>query len=459
MILQKTLAFIEENHMLEECETVILGVSGGADSVCLLLVMEEICKQKNIAIKVVHIEHGIRGKESIKDAKFVEKLCKEKEIPFFLYSYDVPDVARESGESVEEAGRRLRYEAFEKTAAQFPKAKIAVAHNENDDAETVLFHMARGTGLLGLIGIAPVRGNIIRPLLAVSRKEIEAYLEARGQDYCTDSTNALTIYARNRIRHEVLPALEQVNEKAVSHIAKMSYRLSEVADYIKEETKRICAECAEEYEMRDAFLVKKQELYHYPVFLRKEVLYTLYTKLAGSCKNIGEEHIMQLLELFDRQTGKQIDLPYHCQAFRVYEGIRLQKGSKKELNGKRKGQIESLASEFTFRIIDRNSQNLEIPKNKYTKWFDYDRISVKLQIRFRQEGDYFLLDESGRKKKLKDYFIDEKIPREDRDEIPLLADGKHVLWIVGYRISAYYKVTGNTTRILEVHYNGGNNNE
>ena len=165
---------------------------------------------------------------------------------------------------------------------------------------------------------------------------------------------------------------------------------------------------------------------------------------------------MQLLELFDRQTGKQINLPYHCRAFRVYEGIWIQKDGEKEDDSEKKNQIKSLTSAFTFRIIDRNSQNLEIPKNKYTKWFDYDKINVKLQIRFRQEGDYFLLDDSGRKKKLKDYFINEKIPREDREKIPLLVDGKHVLWIVGYRISAYYKVTGNTARILEVHYNGGN---
>lgn len=448
MIIQKTLAFIEENHMLEECETVILGVSGGADSVCLLLVMEEICKQKNIAIKVVHIEHGIRGKESINDAEFVEKLCKEKEIPFFLYSYDVPNVAKESGESLEEAGRRLRYEAFEKTAAQFPKAKIAVAHNENDDAETVLFHMARGTGLLGLTGIAPVRGNIIRPLLAVSRTEIEAYLKAKGQNYCTDSTNELTIYARNKIRHEVLPALERVNEKAVSHIAKTSYLLSEVADYIKEETKKICAECAEEYKMRDAFLVKKQELYHYPVFLRKEVLYTLYTKLAGSCKNIGDEHIMQLLELFDRQTGKQINLPYHCRAFRVYEGIWIQKDGEKEDDSEKKNQIKSLTSAFTFRIIDRNSQNLEIPKNKYTKWFDYDKIKNGLVLRQRRPGDFMMIG-GGHKKAIRRILMDDKVPQSNRETLNMLTDGGHVLWIPDTgRMSEYYKITGETRLIL-----------
>ena len=373
-----------------------------------------------------------------------------------MYSYDVPKEAKESGESTEEAARRLRYEALQKTAMQFPKAKIAVAHNENDDAETVLFHMARGTGLRGLGGITPVRGNIIRPLLCLSRAEIEAYLREKGQGYRTDSTNLLTIYARNKIRHEVLPALEAVNGKAVSHIAKSSHMLTEVADYIKEETMRVCEKCVEEQNEKNGFLVKKQELFLYPVFLRKEVLYTVYTTLAGSCKNVGEEHIMQILALFEKQTGRHIDLPYSCEAMRVYEGIRLQKKKEKADDNEKKNQMESLASAFSFRILDGNSQNLEIPKNQYTKWFDYDKINVKLQIRTRQEGDYFLLDESGRKKKLKDYFIHEKIPREYRDTIPLLADGKHVLWIVGYRISAYYKVTPKTTKILEVHFDGGN---
>ena len=453
MILQKTLSFIEENHMLEKCETLILGVSGGADSVCLLLLMEEICGQKGIALKVVHVEHGIRGKESIADAEFVEKLCAEKKIPFYLYSYDVPEEAQKRGESLEETGRFLRYEALEKTAMQFHKAKIAVAHNQNDDAETVLFHMARGTGLRGLAGIVPVRENIIRPLLCLSRAEIEAYLEEKGQVYQVDSTNLLTVYARNKIRHEVLPVLETVNEKAVSHIAKTSYMLAEVADYVQGETERICEKCVEEQGAGYGFLVKKQELFQYPVFLRKEVLYTVYTRLTGSCKDVKEEHIIQMLALFEKQTGKYIVLPYDCRVFRVYEGIRIQKNRVDEKNKEKENQ---LLSAFTFRIIDRNIQNLEIPKNQYTKWFDYDKINVKLQIRTRQEGDYFLLDESGKKKQLKDYFIHEKIPRECRDQIPLLTDGKHVLWIVGYRISAYYKVTPKTAKILEVHYNGGN---
>ena len=218
MILQKMLSFMEKYHMLDGCKTLVIGVSGGADSVCLLLLLEKVCKERGILPVVVHIEHGIRGKESLSDAAFVENLCKQKDILFHRFSYAVEKIAKESGESTEEAGRRLRYDTFFQVAEQYEQAKIAVAHNENDQAETVLFHLARGSGIKGMGGIPPVRGNIIRPLLGVSRAEIEQYLKEAGQPYCTDSTNALDIYARNRIRHEALPSLNGVNAQAVSHI-------------------------------------------------------------------------------------------------------------------------------------------------------------------------------------------------------------------------------------------------
>lgn len=196
------LSFMEKYHMLDGCKTLVIGVSGGADSVCLLLLLEKVCKERGILPVVVHIEHGIRGKESLSDAAFVENLCKQKDILFHRFSYAVEKIAKESGESTEEAGRRLRYDTFFQVAEQYEQAKIAVAHNENDQAETVLFHLARGSGIKGMGGIPPVRGNIIRPLLGVSRAEIEQYLKEAGQPYCTDSTNALDVYARNRIRHE-----------------------------------------------------------------------------------------------------------------------------------------------------------------------------------------------------------------------------------------------------------------
>lgn len=455
MILPKMLSFIEKYHMLDGCKTLILGVSGGADSVCLLLLMEKICAERGIVPVVVHIEHGIRGKESLEDAAFVENLCKEKGILFHLYSYDVKRIARESGESTEEAGRRLRYATFAEMAEQYEAAKIAVAHNENDNAETVLFHLARGSGLKGMSGIPPVRGNIIRPLLSVSRCEIEEYLRKENQPYRTDKTNFSDIYARNRIRHEVLPVLESVNAKAVVHIGQTAGEMAEAAAYIEEETKKAAAHCVKKEPDGRGFLVKEREFIEYPAFLQGQILYHVLSGAAGSKRDIAREHIKQISGLMQKQVGRSICLPYGCTARRVYEGIFI---AYEEID-KKQSFIKKNEEDFAFHIFENDFQMVEIPKNQYTKWFDYDKIENGLQIRTRQEGDFFWLDEKGRKKKLKSYFIDEKIPREEREQISLLADGSHILWIVGYRISAYYKVTKKTRRILEVQYHGGKKNE
>ena len=439
--------------MLDGCRTLVIGVSGGADSVCLLLLLEQICKERGILPVVVHIEHGIRGKESLSDAAFVENLCRQKQILFHLFSYAVEEIAKQNGESTEEAGRRLRYAAFEQVAEQYESAKIAVAHNENDQAETVLFHLARGSGLKGMGGILPVRGNIIRPLLGVSRVEIEAYLKEVGQPYCTDSTNASDVYARNRIRHETIPSLTGVNAQAVSHIGQTAAELAEAAEYIREQTKEALLRCVagkiEDMKACGSVCIKEEELCSYPLFLQGNIIYDLLGMLAGSQKDMTREHVASVLALLKKQVGRRVSLPYHCTAERTYGGILIECG--------KKPQKEETVTEdaFTFRVFSNDPKIGEIPKNQYTKWFDYDKIEHGTQIRTRQEGDFFVLDEKGGKKKLKSYFIDEKIQSAVRDRIPLLADGSHILWIIGYRISAYYKVTKDTKRILEVRYDGG----
>lgn len=447
MILQKMLSFMEKYHMLDGCKTLVIGVSGGADSVCLLLLLEKVCKERGILPVVVHIEHGIRGKESLSDAVFVENLCKQKDILFHRFSYAVEKIAKESGESTEEAGRRLRYDTFFQVAEQYEQAKIAVAHNENDQAETVLFHLARGSGIKGMGGIPPVRGNIIRPLLGVSRAEIEQYLKEAGQPYCTDSTNALDVYARNRIRHEALPSLNGVNAQAVSHIGQAAEEFSEVFAYLEAQAKEAEAHCVTN-EGQGA-RIGQEAFCACPVILQKQIVYDLLGRLAGAKKDITREHVAQVLALMEKQVGRKISLPFGLVAARTYEGIWIGQEKVQKKEGNRKEEA------FAFRIFSNNPKIGEIPKNQYTKWFDYDKIEHGTQIRTRQEGDFFVLDEKGGKKKLKSYFIDEKIQSEERDRIPLLADGSHILWIVGYRISAYYKVTKDTRRILEVRYDGG----
>lgn len=450
-MIDKIHSYVDKYHMITQGDTIIVGVSGGADSVCLLLVLMELRKRIPFTIRVVHIEHGVRGDTSKQDALFVKSLCNENGISEVEYSYDVPHIAREQGISVEEAGRKLRYQAFDQEAGKVERAKIAIAHNQNDNAETMLHHLVRGSALQGIAGIAPVRGNIIRPLLCVTREEIEAYLAERGQNYCTDATNFELVYTRNRIRHEVLPVLKQINAQAVPHMSGAAEVLRETQEYMQLQTEQL--KLAAVTIDGDRVTLYKDRICQEPEIIRKLLIHQLIGEQAGSRKDIASVHINDVLHLFDLQVGKSINLPYGLRAERIYEGVRLTKRDKSE-SGKEPVRLEDSQC-FSCRIFDNNMDIGKIPKKKYTKWLDYDKIEDNLCVRNRYTGDFFLLDETGKRKKLKQYFVDEKIPQEQRDEILLIADGSHIVWVVGYRISAKYKVTENTRRILEIQYDGG----
>ena len=215
---EKVFAYIREHHMLQAGDRVVVGVSGGADSACLLFLLLEWQKEVPTDIAVVHVDHGIRA-EAGEDARYVEQLCEERGIPFFLTRAEVRNRARMEKISEEEAGRRTRYEAFEKAAKEWGATKIAVAHNSNDRSETQLFHLFRGSGIRGLASILPVRDRIIRPLLCLERWEIEKFLQQRGIVYCKDATNEEDDYTRNRIRHHILPyAEENIVKCCVAHM-------------------------------------------------------------------------------------------------------------------------------------------------------------------------------------------------------------------------------------------------
>ena len=241
--MQKVFAYMEEHAMIHAGDKVIAGVSGGADSMCLLFVLLDYRRLLPFSLTVAHVEHGVRGQESIGDARFVEKICREHKIDYRLVSCQVVEIAKREKLSVEEAGRRARYEAFERIREEMGADKIAVAHNQDDQAETVLFQIARGSGLRGAGGIRPVRGNIIRPLLCLSRAEIEAYLRGRSQTWRTDATNSGLDYARNRIRHQILPVFEkEINSASRAHIAALAQELQHVQAYMEQETENcLCA--------------------------------------------------------------------------------------------------------------------------------------------------------------------------------------------------------------------------
>lgn len=230
---EKAEALIRKYNMIEENDVVIAGVSGGADSVCLLFVLCALKEKYDFSIRVCHVNHGLRGADADADEQFVKELCRKLNVPCRVFHRDVELIARKRKQSPEEAGRMVRREAFEIMCREEGGTRIAAAHHCDDNAETILLNLARGTGIRGLCGIRPVYGKWIRPLLGVSRGEIESALSEEGISWRRDMSNEDDIYTRNRIRHHILPSLQtQVNPETVRHLNELSRQAQEVWDYI-----------------------------------------------------------------------------------------------------------------------------------------------------------------------------------------------------------------------------------
>lgn len=466
----------EQEKLIEPGDLVLAGVSGGADSVCLLLLLLELRERMDFSLEVIHVEHGIRGEESRQDAGFVEALCGKRGVKCHVCRVLVPEYAASQKIGLEEAARILRYECYQKEAKKTGRTsvKIALAHHADDNAETILFQMVRGSGIKGLRGMQAKRAltegiTIIRPLLKMTRGEIEQYLREQGQTYRQDSTNLDTDYSRNRIRHEVLPQLEKINSRAVSHIVQSAGMLGELLDYLEEQVAKVMQEeCCFE---ADTCRIRQDLFVKYPAVLQREVVHRTLGMAAGSRKDIGSVHVETVLKLAGLQVGRKGNLPYGMEAERTYEGICIRHTREKDsgevkqyeitrqmLQRAEQGETVGISlpdGRLQLRIIDFHGQMKEIEKKKYTKWLNYDKIECGLRIRRRAGGDYLTIDEMGHRKKLKEYFIGEKVPGNERDAIWLLAVGSHIIWVVGGRISADYKIGKSTKKILEVQMMGG----
>ena len=445
----KIYEYVMKNHMIVPGGHVTVGVSGGADSMCLLFVLFKMRERIPMDLYVVHVHHGLRGKEADCDAEFVEGICRRLGVSSQTFYGDVKDMALREGISVEEAGRQFRYACFERVRQCYGDGVIAVAHHMDDQAETVLMNLFRGSGLKGLAGMAPVRERIVRPLLCVSRTEIEDYLKVRGISYRTDESNNHRDYTRNRIRLDILPyANQNINSCASRHICKTAAQMGEVWDYVHTQSeaafKEIVTSTGEGMLFADSNGLSKVH-----TLVQSMVIRCMVLAWAGKLKDIEAFHVEKVLGLLEKPVGKEVDLPYGLKAVRKYDGLLILKGSSVFNDESEMPQIELSIMEW--------KEQEGIPKNQYTKWFDYDKIKCKPLIRNRKSGDYLTVDKFGKRKKLSRYMIDEKIPREQRDRIWLLADGDHVMWVIGHRISEYYKITEGTRRILEAKIKGDKN--
>lgn len=319
LFFKKVTEYIEEFNMIESGDSIVVGVSGGGDSVCLFLILNELRKKKDFDLYAVHINHGIRGITATRDEIFAKELCEREGIPCNVYQLDVIERAKKDKETVEEAGRKARYEVFEREASKYQNGKIAVAHHVNDQAETVLFNMIRGSGLKGMGGILPVRNNIIRPLLCVTKEEILRYLDEDGEEYCTDETNEDDSYSRNCIRNNVIPGLEKVQPESVVHIARTAQELREAQEYIEEKAKELyinsVSESNGEY-LIDLKVLKNEK----PIILRYVIIYTMQN-LLEEWKDITRIHINDVLSLKGKGKGKEIHLPKGIVAKKIAGGI------------------------------------------------------------------------------------------------------------------------------------------
>ncbi len=425
---------LRQQEMVQPGQTVAAALSGGRDSVCLLHVLQQLSVKLSFKLMAVHVHHGLR-EEADADEAFCRKLCEDLGIELWTNRVDTPARVKADGESVEEAARNLRYAVFEELVKTGNVQRIALAHHQQDQAETVLLHMLRGSGLTGLCGMKAKRLPYIRPLLEVPAAEIDDYIKENALPHVEDSSNQDTAYRRNHIRHQLLPLLQrEYNPEIVRALAHMAVRLQEEEDYLNMQTPDVSEEISISW------------LLQYPVNLQKRIL-RKWLREHGLVQDVQQVHIEQLLDLVRGSTGRRISLPKGLTAQKSYDILVIHRSIPCQIlqQGFPSFQMEYMPLAQAIKHWDNQQQ---VPALKEEKWLSADVLESKPVWRTRRTGDYIVV--AGGRKKLKDFLIDEKVPREERDKLLLLADGAHILWVFGYRISDAVKITENTQQVLHV---------
>ena len=450
---KKIKAFIEKHQLIEPKDELVLGISGGADSMMLLHYFYSYKEEYDISLKVAHIHHGLREAAEL-DARLVEETCKQYGIPFYRHNCQIKVLAACKKISEEEAGREERYNFF--ISLLNPNGKIVTAHNMNDQAETMLMRFVRGTDITGLAGILPRRDQIIRPLLCLTRKEIEAYCKANHVAYRHDETNFKPIYTRNKMRLECIPYMEQAfNPSLIKVLGDHSELYQEEDEFLRAHTEEVLEKCICEQSVDEVVLDEEQLAQLHP-YMQKRILLAVTGLLIGR-KDITSRHLLSCTELMHLQTGKEVHLPNGLVVKKDYKGIIFTKEKEKitycidlELGSQYidNAQLEVILTKVNMTeemLKERIGQKNE---NIYTKYIDYGRIKSGLQIRTRRPSDFIQL--GGGTKKLKKLFIDDKISKTIRDTMPLIADGDEIVWIIGSRLNIDYYMTECTKELLEI---------
>lgn len=442
--------------MFNKKDRVIVAVSGGPDSISLLHILYNLKDELEITLYAAHVNHCLRGKEADADEEYVRNFCRNYSIEFRSKRINIDEISKIKNISHESAGREARYEFFEEFRKEVSAQKIAIAHNSNDQAETILMRIMRGSGTEGLTGIKPVRDNIfVRPLINNSRDEIEKYCRENNLQPRIDKTNLEAIYSRNKIRLQLIPYMqEHFNKDIVQILNRLSDTIKVDNDYLeiisKEKYKKYCDVTSEKV------IISKKAFLEHDAILTRIIRLAIYN-IEGNLYNVERVHIYDIIHIQKQHTGKMTMLPNNLCAINNYSDIYI---CKKENRNKENNSKEymlhngvNILQDINLRIklslIDKKV-NINVKGENLIKYFDYDKIKKNISLRYRKEGDKFIPLGMKGSKKLKDFFIDLKIPKDKRDEIPIICFGDKIAWIVGYRVSDLFKVDKNTQTVLEV---------
>lgn len=448
----KVVETIKKFNMLNNGENIVVGLSGGADSCALTHILARLSEKMDLHITAVHINHGIRGEEAERDERSAEEFCRRLNIEFIAYHCDIPSEAAKRGIGEEEAGRLVRYEKFYETAEKKNGAKTAVAHNMNDKAETLIMNLCRGAGMKGLAGIKPVSGSIIRPLIFCTRDEIEKYCDDNNIEYCTDSTNLQNEYTRNKIRNILLPWLsENINPAAAMNMANASELLREEEEYLESKAEDRYKKFLKD--SGDGFVsLNVDGLASEHSVIRRRVLRIALRSLRPDMRDFGRKHTESAEDILMGDTGRRISLPGGITVSKGYGLINILYDREKQgafCYDIEPGKKYFIKETESYVLLSLNEEkNIKNAVNICTKKIDYDKIKDEIQLRTRQTGDFISI-KNGRKK-IKDIFIDDKIPSDKRDSYPLLVCGKSVI-IVGDRLGTDYYVGQDTKNILYIY--------
>lgn len=449
-MVNSVIATIEKHNLIKKNESILSALSGGADSVCLLFVLQSLAERYGLKIYAAHLNHGLRGDDADSDEKFAAEICRNLSVPFFSKKTDVALFAKENNISEEEAGRICRYDFFDYLTKKHKIDKVATAHNLNDNIETVVMRFLRGTGVSGLGGIPYKNGNIIRPLLDITRSEIEKYLHEKGIGFVTDKTNLETLYFRNKIRLELLPEIkEKYNPNFDMTLNQNIGNYRNAADYLSyaaKEAEKNILKCEGKYFCADIDLLLSEHEY-----IAKSIIYSAISGMGGD-KQVTSNAVEGVWETVKKRQGAvdfSKDIYIEIKYNKIYF---VPKNYNKKfcytLNKPKNVYIEEYDASIKFEIAESADKGILC--------VDYDKIDGrKIEIRSRKDGDFFTPFGMRGRKKLKDFMIDMKIPNFMRNSIPVFTADNEIFCVGNMRIDDKFKITCNTKHILKIEIKNG----